>query len=195
MKNQNKSIIVLGFMLCGLIACNSDTTTEQPAVIESPAPTSVVADTSDFPPLSSIKESAPAVTATIPPPTTLNPSVPLSPSNGPFATASNTPIPVATKAPVKTQASSARLNPAHGQPGHNCAIAVGAPLDKAAAPAPKPATPTVVSTPQVETQVLPSPAVTAAAPNADPNAKLNPAHGQAGHNCAVAVGAPLPKYK
>jgi hypothetical protein len=193
MKNQKISIIVLACMFSGLMACNSETKVEQPAVIENIAPTPVATDTSDFPPLSAIKESAPAPSANIPPPTSINPSGPLSVSNGPFATASNTPIPVASKTPAKTQASSARLNPAHGQPGHNCAIAVGAPLDKVAAPAPKPATPTVVSTPQVETQVLPSPAVTAAAPNADPNAKLNPAHGQAGHNCAVAVGAPLPK--
>ena len=192
MKNQNKYIVVLGFLLCGLTACNSDTTTEQPAVIESPAPTSVVADTSDFPTLSTIKESAPAVTASIPPPTTLNSSGPLSPSNGPFATASNTPITVA-QAPVKAKETSARLNPAHGQPGHNCALAVGAPLEKAAVPVPKQAKPAIVSVPQVETQAIPTSTV-AETPNvsANPNAKINPAHGQPGHNCAVAVGAPLP---
>jgi hypothetical protein len=125
MKNQKLSIVVLGFIFCGLMACNSESKVEQPALIENQAPAPVATDTSNYPPLSSIKESAPAVAATIPPPTSLNPALPLSVPNGPFATTSNTPIPVASKAPVKTQVSSARLNPAHGQPGHNCAIAVG----------------------------------------------------------------------
>jgi hypothetical protein len=38
--------------------------------------------------------------------------------------------PVMTPAPTNTptSGSTAKLNPAHGQPGHDCAIAVGAPL-------------------------------------------------------------------
>lgn len=68
----------------------------------------------------------------------------------------------------------AGLNPAHGQPGHRCDIAVGAPLNAA------PATPTQ---PQVQPVVTP----------ADPTAKLNPPHGQPGHDCSIAVGAPLKK--
>ena len=79
-------------------------------------------------------------------------------------------------------AASAGLNPPHGEPGHDCAIAVGAPLDGSAA------------------QPQAAPAPTAAQPAAQPNfsgaaataAGLNPPHGQPGHDCAVAVGAPLP---
>lgn len=79
------------------------------------------------------------------------------------------------------------LNPEHGQPGHRCDIAVGAPLNSApaaktntTAPALAPVTPaaTPVATPSIPTSV---PA----------GAKLNPAHGQPGHDCAIPVGAPL----
>jgi len=81
------------------------------------------------------------------------------------------------------------MNPAHGQPGHRCDISVGAPLNSA---------PTGTATPSVQTTSTPSPLPTPAATTApavlgggNPNAKLNPAHGQPGHDCAIAVGAPL----
>jgi hypothetical protein len=74
----------------------------------------------------------------------------------------------------------AGLNPAHGQPGHRCDIAVGAPLNSA---------PATATQPQV-VQAASSPAVPVAA---DANAKLNPAHGQPGHDCSIPVGAPLKK--
>lgn len=63
------------------------------------------------------------------------------------------------------------LNPAHGQPGHRCEIAVGAPLNSA--PAAVSTTPTVAS------------------PTAAPASGKNPEHGQPGHRCDIAVGAPL----
>jgi len=85
------------------------------------------------------------------------------------------------------------MNPPHGQPNHRCDIAVGAPLNspKAAAPAPhnapnpnsleKVAPKTAVSQPvQQSTTVAPT------APG------MNPPHGQPGHRCEIAVGAPLP---
>lgn len=83
----------------------------------------------------------------------------------------------------------AGLNPAHGQPGHRCDIAVGAPLNSA---------PTVATQPQPVQAAPAVQPVTVAAPSsssapADPNAKLNPAHGQPGHDCAIPVGAPLKK--
>lgn len=69
------------------------------------------------------------------------------------------------------------MNPAHGQPGHRCDIAVGAPLNSAPA---KPATTTTTQT------VTPAPATaTKTAPG------MNPPHGQPGHRCDIAVGAPL----
>jgi hypothetical protein len=73
------------------------------------------------------------------------------------------------------------LNPAHGQPGHRCDIAVGAPLNSAPS---KPATPTTATATPTTTTVTPAP-VTKTAPG------MNPAHGQPGHRCDIAVGAPL----
>ncbi len=75
--------------------------------------------------------------------------------------------------PITTQASSSgALNPAHGQPGHRCEIAVGAPLSSA------PAKTTAIQqtdTSQINKIVQ----------------ELNPAHGLPGHSCEIEVGAPL----
>jgi len=77
-----------------------------------------------------------------------------------------------------TQTVAAGMNPAHGQPGHRCDIAVGAPLNSAPA---KPATTTTTTQ-----TVTPAPATTTkTAPG------MNPPHGQPGHRCDIAVGAPL----
>ncbi len=78
-----------------------------------------------------------------------------------------------------------KLNPAHGQPGHRCEIAVGAPLDS------KPAD-------RNQTQIQPTVAANQIIPvaNATPVPKnmaagMNPDHGQPNHRCDIAVGAPL----
>lgn len=81
---------------------------------------------------------------------------------------------------------SAGLNPAHGQPGHRCDIAVGAPLSSA--PAATPQQPAVVQSTPVATQAVP-----AAAPTNVTAPGMNPPHGQPGHDCSIAVGAPLKK--
>lgn len=81
------------------------------------------------------------------------------------------------------------MNPPHGQPGHDCAIAVGAPLNSAPS---KPAATTTSATPQV----ISTTAQPAATPTAAPTVTapgMNPPHGQPGHDCAIAVGAPLKK--
>lgn len=75
------------------------------------------------------------------------------------------------------QPATAALNPEHGQPGHRCDIAVGAPLNtpvtnQSAVPAPQP-------------RVLPSQG------NSSGSVTLNPPHGQPGHDCAIPVGQPL----
>ena len=75
------------------------------------------------------------------------------------------------------------MNPAHGQPGHRCDIPVGQPLSSKPAPAP---TPQPV---QSAAQNVPGP-VTAAQPTGE-KPKLNPAHGEPWHNCALKVGDPL----
>ena len=96
------------------------------------------------------------------------------------------------QAPVK-----AGMNPAHGQPGHRCDIAVGAPLNS---PATKPASTTVnpgkasFTTTTVQNPTAASGVPDLLKPNATPTAPgMNPPHGEAGHQCGVAVGAPLPK--
>lgn len=78
----------------------------------------------------------------------------------------------------------AGLNPPHGEPGHDCAIAVGAPLNGS------PAANTIPSAPP--TMNFPTSPIAAPSPAAAPGGpRLNPPHGQPGHDCAVQVGAPL----
>lgn len=95
-----------------------------------------------------------------------------------------TPAAVTTPAPATTTVAKG-TNPPHGQPGHRCDIAVGAPLDSkpgTGMPTPTQATPTAMATP-----------APAATPAADANGvRINPPHGQPGHDCSVQVGQPLP---
>ncbi len=90
----------------------------------------------------------------------------------------------------------AGMNPAHGEPGHDCAIPVGAPLGSGGG---QPGAPTITSAPPAG-----APTITSAPPvnNASPKvatpsgnaaAGTNPAHGEPGHDCALPVGAPLKK--
>jgi len=101
----------------------------------------------------------------------------------------NTPQPQAIK-------TAPGMNPPHGQPNHRCDIAVGAPLNSPAKPAVQnPATITPAAQIQTSTAQNPgTPAIlnpnTATATTAP---GMNPPHGQNGHRCDVAVGAPLPK--
>jgi hypothetical protein len=83
------------------------------------------------------------------------------------------------------------MNPAHGQPGHRCEIAVGAPLNSAKPSAPVSAPTQVVSQPKVVS--TPVPVAPPTGPVAPTPEGMNPPHGQDGHVCSVAVGAPLPK--
>lgn len=91
--------------------------------------------------------------------------------------------------PLPTSGNS-KLNPAHGQPGHRCDIAVGAPLNS---PAGKPTTtanpaPSLVSNVKTTADSL---AIWNSLATDSTGAKLNPAHGQPGHDCSIAVGKPL----
>lgn len=100
----------------------------------------------------------------------------------------------AISAPPSQQGSTAvGKNPPHGQPGHRCDIEVGEPLNS------KP-----FVSPVSGTTVTPSPVITAPTNNAAPPSStpavqvatppgMNPPHGQPGHDCSVAVGAPLKK--
>jgi hypothetical protein len=91
----------------------------------------------------------------------------------------------ATTTPAANNAVAAGLNPEHGQPGHRCDIAVGAPLNS-------PAGANTMAAPAIST--APAPAMAQPQMPAQPagkNARLNPAHGQPGHDCSVPVGQPL----
>jgi hypothetical protein len=105
-------------------------------------------------------------------------------------TPSVTPGPTTVVAESKPVASKniAGLNPAHGQPGHRCDIAVGAPLNS-----PPVQTTSQVQAPPVQMpQVQASPAPVQKSPSATNGlVKINPPHGQPGHDCAVKVGDPL----
>jgi len=81
----------------------------------------------------------------------------------------------------QAQATAPGMNPPHGQPGHRCDIAVGAPLNQ-----PAKMTASSPQAPSTITKITP----TAAAP-AKTAPGMNPPHGQAGHRCDIAVGAPL----
>lgn len=97
-----------------------------------------------------------------------------------------------TTAQATPNSTGAALNPAHGQPGHRCDIAVGVPLDS------KPGT-GMGTTPATTTATSPAPITSTpqtvqpitAASTGKATAGLNPAHGQPGHRCDIAVGAPL----
>ncbi len=77
------------------------------------------------------------------------------------------------------------MNPAHGQPGHRCDIAVGAPLNS---PAGKPAAQPVTTPVQQTIQGAPS---ILNAPTSNTAVGMNPPHGQPGHKCEIPVGSPL----
>ncbi|KAF2336167.1 hypothetical protein [Flavobacterium daemonense] len=91
-------------------------------------------------------------------------------------------------APVKVAKG---MNPPHGQPNHRCDIPVGAPLNSPSPTAGESGTvsqsfnvksnptPALLSTETTQTQTVAE--------------GMNPPHGQAGHRCDIAVGAPLPK--
>ena len=91
-------------------------------------------------------------------------------------------------APVAATGKKPTHNPAHGQPYHDCAIAVGAPLNAknnapvTAVPVPAPVTASPATAPAVTAPSVPA---------NQKEVRLNPAHGQPGHSCAIAVGAPL----
>lgn len=96
-----------------------------------------------------------------------------------------TPAPAAN--PNTVMGATGGINPAHGQPGHRCDIAVGAPLNSAA-----PAQATQTTT---QTQTAPTTTVVTNTATAQPTTTtakgMNPPHGQKGHRCDIAVGAPL----
>lgn len=145
----------------------------------------------DLEPQESSVPSTPAVAQTAPnTPAAPTQQVPTQPVAAPTTTMTTT--------PVQTGKVAAGTNPPHGQPNHRCDIPVGAPLNSP--PGKTAAQPAMTINPsqatQQATRITPANAPTtpailnqgqavATAPG------MNPPHGQAGHRCDIAVGAPL----
>lgn len=88
------------------------------------------------------------------------------------------------------------LNPQHGEPGHRCDIAVGAPLNTPAISSSIQPMATPTATPSLTTTIAPTITPANETKKATPNPNtaavtLNPKHGEPGHRCDIAVGAPL----
>lgn len=81
---------------------------------------------------------------------------------------------------AQTSAKTLIFNPKHGQPGHTCALAEGAPLSQ-----------TAVDQPQQNITQTQQAAANVPASISTNDKKLNPKHGEPGHRCDIAVGAPL----
>jgi hypothetical protein len=112
------------------------------------------------------------------------------------------------KPAVVANTGNGKINPAHGQPGHRCEIAAGAPLNSAPQKSSTPqvananttTTPATIANPSTMPALQPTQAPqNNDAANGSPalisngsGAKLNPEHGKPGHDCKVAVGQPLP---
>jgi hypothetical protein len=81
-----------------------------------------------------------------------------------------------------TKSANLALNPKHGEPGHRCDIPEGAPLNS-----PVVKNPIQTTTPTTNTTTTPANVVK----TVPTTSNLNPKHGEPGHRCDIAVGAPL----
>lgn len=96
------------------------------------------------------------------------------------------------------------MNPPHGQPGHRCDIAVGAPLNSPPGQGAQQQTSSAVPANQggflgggsaqapAQQQAAPQQAMPKQETAPGMQGKPNPAHGQPGHRCDISVGQPLP---
>lgn len=137
----------------------------------------------------------------------LAPAPPTPPSNPVPATpeppSASNPSTSSTPSTPSTPSTSLALNPQHGQPGHRCDIAVGAPLpntsvnNSTSASANTSSTVPVPASTQTANSIFnskPNPQIQpkTVAPNTTTSlVKLNPKHGEPGHRCDIQVGAPL----
>lgn len=178
---MKKIVLSIVFLALGFVSCKKE---EEATVVSSNPETSVFSD--DF--------KGPTAAPTTPSAT--------APQVGtPMMTTPNGMVAPTTAQPV---AVGKGMNPAHGQPGHRCDVAVGAPLNSAPAKTTTASTQSATitsagSTPGTVTKNGATitttnnniPATIAAPVETAPG--MNPPHGQEGHVCSVAVGAPLPK--
>ena len=106
-----------------------------------------------------------------------------------------------TAADTKTAAG---MNPPHGQPGHRCDIAVGAPLNSPPGQGAQQQASSAAPANQggflgggsaqapAQQQAAPQQAMPKQETAPGMQGKPNPAHGQPGHRCDISVGQPLP---
>ncbi len=169
MANMNKIVLGVWLTFQLLTACNSAEEENTVTSGESPVAPAAVAN--------SISDSPKPVTATQ--------AAPQVPAN---------PVVVNTPPPVPIAGASPKVNPAHGLPGHRCDLQVGAPLPQAGTAPAAQVMPTAPAGPQagpaVQSIALPPPPLNTGVPVSG-SKKVNPAHGQPGHRCDIAVGAPL----
>jgi hypothetical protein len=89
------------------------------------------------------------------------------------------------------------MNPPHGEKNHRCDIPVGAPLNSKPTTAATTTAKPVPASGEISQNITVQPPVPALLSTSSANTVtpegMNPPHGQAGHRCDVAVGAPLPK--
>jgi len=181
MKTIISCIVLLSL---GLVSCKQE---EESNAVSANPETSVFSD--DF--------KGATAEPTTPSSTTATPQV----AGAPMVTSPNGMVTPTAAQPVKVGKG---MNPAHGQPGHRCEVAVGAPLNSAPAKTTTASTQSSTitsagSTPGTVTKNGATitttnnnlPATIAAPIETAPG--MNPPHGQEGHVCSVAVGAPLPK--
>ncbi len=114
--------------------------------------------------------------------------------------ATTQPVPTTTQTVASVNTSKAGLNPEHGQPGHRCELAVGAPLDSKPVTTPATTSTTPNNTVpnfqlpegvEMKRQTISTPTTTTPTNTSTTKAGLNPEHGQPGHRCDISVGAPL----
>lgn len=158
MKIQKSTLFIASLLLAGMVSCNADTSDKNDILIDNTSSEAAAPDASAGQQFAGDEAAMPSATT----PTTV------------------------TVSPTPQPAQNVKLNPAHGQPGHDCAVAVGAPLGGNSAAVQQVAPAAISTTPLPNGLGGPRPQFNANSGN------LNPPHGQPGHDCAVAVGAPLP---
>jgi hypothetical protein len=163
--------------MVAIMACNNteeETTTTTPSSVQTPAASGVSTTSAPVDSQGTATQTPPATgeaISTTPPPVMLNPA----------------------PATAATSGANVVKNPPHGQPGHRCDIEVGAPLPQAGAPQTMNVQPAQPQPVQVvpQTPQIPISGAATTAPAAKGGKAVNPAHGQPGHRCDIAVGAPL----
>ena len=79
------------------------------------------------------------------------------------------------------------VNPPHGQPGHKCDVGANSNLSTGSSVTMSKTAPSLQGLPIMQQNNSPAPSVI----SSGGTGKLNPAHGQPGHDCKVSVGQPL----